>query len=110
MHTAGLKILERDILSNIRKFLRLNGWYVIRVQQGMGCHKGLSDLIVIRKGVVVFIEVKKEKGFQSPYQKIFEAEIKIHGGNYFVARSINDVREYLGRINCGQLQQELALG
>ena len=38
---------EAVILNQVRDYLQLNGWYVIRIQQGMGCHKGLSDLICL---------------------------------------------------------------
>ena len=34
---------ETVIQNQIRDLLRMDGWFVIRHQQGMGCHKGLSD-------------------------------------------------------------------
>ena len=31
---------ETDIQNAIREYLRWRGWFVIRHQQGLGCHKG----------------------------------------------------------------------
>ena len=73
---------ESAVLNQCRDYLRARGWYVIRLQQGMGCHKGLSDLIAIRAGRVCFIECKTAKGRQSPNQLIFEAAIALSGGEY----------------------------
>ena len=49
---------ETVIQNQIRDLLRMDGWFVIRHQQGMGCHKGLSDLTAIKEGRTIYIEVK----------------------------------------------------
>jgi hypothetical protein len=90
------KATETDILRAIRDFLRLHGWFVIRNQQGLGSHKGMPDLTVIRRGQVWWIEVKKSGGLLSADQCVFRGEIEDHGGNWLVARSIEDV-EHLAR-------------
>ena len=82
---------ETDIQNAIRDFLRWRGWFVIRHQQGLGCHKGLSDLTAIKNGRTVYIEVKRPKGTQSDDQLDFQADIEAHGGLYVVARSVEDV-------------------
>ena len=82
---------ETEIQNAIRDFLRWRGWFVIRHQQGLGCHKGLSDLTAIKNGQTVYIEVKRPKGTQSEWQLDFQADIEAHGGLYVVARSIEDV-------------------
>lgn len=82
---------ETDIQNAIRDFLRWRGWFVIRHQQGLGCHKGLSDLTAIKGGRTVYIEVKRPKGTQSDAQLDFQADIEAHGGLYVVARSVDDV-------------------
>ena len=82
---------ETDIQNAIREYLRWRGWFVIRHQQGLGCHKGLSDLTAIKNGRTVYIEVKRPKGTQSDDQLDFQADIEAHGGLYVVARSVEDV-------------------
>lgn len=45
--------------------------------------------------VMLWIEVKAGKNGQSPEQKDFEAEVVNAGHEYIVARSIDDVRDWL---------------
>jgi Holliday junction resolvase len=75
----------------VRDYLRLRGWFVIRIQQGIGCHKGISDLIALRWGDVCFIEIKSPKGKQSDNQIKFECDIKNSGGNYFLVDNIDKI-------------------
>ena len=88
---AGKKKKETEIQNEIRDYLRLRGWFVIRHQQGLGSMKGLSDLTALKNGETVYIEVKTQKGKQSDYQKEFQREIEEHGGRYILARCLNDV-------------------
>ena len=82
---------ESAILQQVRDWLRWRGWYVIRTQQGLGCHKGLSDLVCIRDGRVVWVEVKTATGRLSVHQEGFRGAIETHGGEYVVARCVEDV-------------------
>jgi VRR-NUC domain. len=89
---------ETDIQNQVRSRLRANGWFVIRHQQGMGCHKGLSDLTAIRDGETVYIEIKiPHRGYLSENQKQFKSDIEGHGGKYIVARRFEDVDELCDR-------------
>lgn len=88
----GPPLSEKEIQAAIKQYLQLKGWYVIRHQQGLGCHKGLSDLTAIKDGKTIYIEVKKPGGTQSWAQIEFERQIKDHGGTYFVATSVEDVQ------------------
>lgn len=83
---------ETEILRGIRQYLQVHGWYVIRHHQGLGCHKGLSDLTAIRNGVTVYIECKKRNGYQSAVQKKFQADVEAHGARYILAKGIEDVK------------------
>lgn len=84
---------ETDIQNQIRDYLRMKGWFVIRHQQSMGSLKGLSDLSALKEGMTIYIEVKTSKGKQSEYQKQFQQEIESHGGVYILARGIDDVSD-----------------
>jgi len=91
-----LPLKETDIQRQIRDYLRAAGWYVIRNQQNMGSHAGLSDLTAIRRGRVLWIEVKTQKGTQSDAQIEFQQAIEAHGGEYVLARCLEDVWEAIG--------------
>lgn len=84
-------LTETDIQNQIREKLRWAGWFVIRHQQGLGCHKGLSDLTALKNGRTVYIEVKTPRGVLSEYQEEFRLQIESHGGTYIVARSVDDI-------------------
>ncbi len=86
---------ETVILRQIRNVLQWHGWYVIRIQQGLGCHKGISDLIAIKRGRVVFVEIKKPSGKLSDHQERFKAAISDRGGEYVVMRSVEDLQAFL---------------
>lgn len=81
---------ETLILRQCSDYLRAAGWYVMRIQQGLGAHKGVSDLICIRKGRVVFAEVKTKTGRLSDWQQAFAQVIATEGGEYHVLRSLED--------------------
>ncbi len=67
----------------------------------IGCYrahtglKGVPDIICIIKGQFVGIEVKTPKGKQSADQLLFEKRCKRNGGDYIVARSVQDVKDHL---------------
>ncbi len=82
---------EGDVLGQVRGYLEAHGFYVMRILQGIGAHKGISDLIVVGRGRTAFVEIKCNSD-QSLKQIEFEAEIKWHGGIYIVARCIEDVQ------------------
>lgn len=54
--------------------------------------KGVPDLIVIKDGFFIGIEVK-DKSPQSKDQKIFEKECKEAGAEYYVIRNIDQLKE-----------------
>ncbi len=86
-----VKIKESDILKQARDYLEMKGWFVIRVQQGLVCHKGISGLIAVKNGKTYFIEIKVPGGILSEYQKNLQKEIWDHGGEYIVIDSMEDL-------------------
>lgn len=86
---------ETYIRRSITDALRLAGWAVFYIFQGLGSYKGISDLIALKDGKVIFIEVKTKTGRQSEYQKDFEKICSEHGCRYILARSVDDVAELL---------------
>src|SRR5690606_35669338 len=53
---------------------------------------GVPDIIVVKDGFFIGLEVKRKGGVQSANQKEFEKGIKEAGGEYYVVRSIDDVK------------------
>lgn len=86
---------ETKIKKEIKQWLNLFNWFCFPILQGMGAYKGISDIIAIKKGVVLFIEVKTPTGKQSDNQKAFEDMIKNSGGHYLIARNYHDVEDYI---------------
>lgn len=57
--------------------------------------RGVSDIIGIIQGVIFFFEVKNQRGHESKHQKGFRNKLNKLGGNCFVVRSVNEVRDIL---------------
>ena len=55
--------------------------------------KGVPDIIIVKKGQFIGLEVKRPGTYQSPEQKTFECELTDAGGQYHVVRSIDDVQQ-----------------
>ena len=82
---------ETAIKKEVKDYLKLRGWFEFPITQGLGSYPGISDIIAVRNGVVLFIEVKTETGKQSGAQKEFELLCKDRGIPYILARSLEDV-------------------
>ena len=54
---------------------------------------GCPDISVVYQGQYIGLEVKNEKGRQSATQKQAEQDIKNAGGQYYIVRSISDVKK-----------------
>jgi len=93
--SAAKKQPESYILGAVRDWARAHGWFVFRMQQGLGCHKGIADLCAVKGGRTVWLEIKTPTGKQSDYQIVFQAQIEEHGGEYAVCRCVEDAQEAL---------------
>lgn len=96
--------LEKDIQSAICDYLAIKNHFfwrqnVIPAMTPGGSmrrlpkyvKKGVPDIIVIKDGFFIGLEVKRKGGQQSDSQKEFEKGLKEAGGEYYVVRSIDDV-------------------
>ena len=82
---------ETGILRAVRQYLQTRGWWVVRMQQGMGSHKGIADLYCLKDGRSVWLEIKTPTGKQSAKQKVFQGDVEAYGGEYAIARAVDDV-------------------
>lgn len=84
---------ETDVMSGL--MFNKNRMAFIKHHQKMGYIKGQPDLIVCLKNKVIFLEVKSDKGKQTPEQKRFEELCGILNLSYYVVRNIQDVIKVL---------------
>jgi hypothetical protein len=90
-------ITEKDIQRVCRDYLLVKGWFVFHLLQGLGCYPGLTDMVAIKDGRVLFIEYKRPgRSKQSGKQEIFQADIERAGGEYYLIRSLEEVIKILG--------------
>jgi hypothetical protein len=82
---------ETQIKRMIKQYLNYKGWFHFPLTAGLGAYPGAPDMIAIKAGRVVFIEVKTPTGKLSPHQQAFKENIGDRGGNYIVARGIEDL-------------------
>ena len=59
-----------------------------KIMKAEGVLAGFSDIIIIAKHRVMFVEIKTEKGRQSNYQKTFQANVERLGFSYEICRSL----------------------
>lgn len=59
---------------------------------------GASDIIAVKGGIVIFVEVKADGGVQNKDQINFEKQITKRGGYYILARSVAELEKNLHRV------------
>lgn len=101
--------IERDIL---RWLNERGGFYAFKIHttgqfdRGTGSYRkhsvyavnGVSDVVALKDGVVLFLEVKAPHGKQSADQVKFMKAVRSMGGNYEVVTSVEDVEEIAVRL------------
>ena len=90
---------EKEITAAIRGYLRTVGIFHWKVMQGLGCEKGVPDILGLYKGKMLVIEVKGPRGKLNRNQELFIDRINREGGIAFVARSVADVLKELTNID-----------
>lgn len=107
-------VLERDILNDVCQWLKLNNFFFWRSNnipvfgmnnggkmtfRSMPKHsmKGVPDIIVIREGMFIGVEVKRPKAKLRPDQHIFKALCEVNGGQYHVVYSMEDIKEIMSK-------------
>lgn len=67
-------------------------------KKATGLMAGVSDLIVIHNGKVLFVECKDDKGRQSDKQKHFQELVEAQGFKYYIVRSLEEFKEIFSTI------------
>ena len=89
---------ENAVKAEVKKYLHLTGWFVFPILQGLGAYRGISDMIAIKNGLVLFVECKSKRGSLSGDQMRFREHVRWNGGHYVVARGYEDVKDYVEKV------------
>lgn len=94
---------EKDIQRTILDYLAIRKYFFWRNNSGaLKTEKGgfirfgalgSPDICLVKDGFFIGLEVKQKGTKQSPAQKDWEKKCKEAGGEYWVVRSLEDVRE-----------------
>lgn len=94
---------EAESLSEIKKFLQIQGIPFIRMQPISPCGQGkwrpveksqhgAPDLVLVLKGgKTLWVEVKGDKGKQTKAQEEWQRTLEEYGHRYIVVRSVSEV-------------------
>lgn len=63
--------------------------------KSLGMLPGVSDMILLLKNKVLFLEFKDTKGRQSDHQKQFQVKVELLGFEYYIIRDLQDVKQIL---------------
>ena len=74
---------------------RAGGYMAMKDLLLTGLLSGVSDLIVVLEGKVIFVEVKNEKGKQSDKQKLFQSQVENLGFKYYLVRNLKYFKEII---------------
>ena len=105
---------EAQIEEMILQYLAYAGWWGIKVpttgyhdgtgwrkQASKWCINGFPDVLAMKEGKILFFEIKTPVGRQSDAQKAFEKRLHEYGHNYFLVRSVEDVKKVINDLICG---------
>ena len=74
---------------------RKGGYMAMKDLLLTGLLSGVSDLIVVLDGSVLFVEVKNEKGKQSEKQIKFQKQVESLGYKYHLIRTLEEFKRIL---------------
>jgi len=83
---------ESQLQTQIKNRLTKHGWLVVKIISSS--MNGIPDLMCIRKGVVIFLEVKTDVGIVAPLQEYVMKLLKSNGVHSRVVRSLDDIDVY----------------
>lgn len=119
---------ESNFQIGVVRFLRQQGFYVFAVPNSGGSGKltarqgaqlkkegllaGVSDLVIVLQGRVVFVELKTPTGTgkQSESQKEFEAEVSVRGHEYLLWQSWAEVEAFVNAERTNKGYREIKIG
>lgn len=86
---------EAEMQTKIIATMEQAGWYVVKLIQTN--KNGIPDLLCIRHGSLLFIEVKAGKNKASPLQHYRSRQLAAHGAPTIIAYDLKDIAPYLNK-------------
>ena len=86
---------EQKLQTKIKQRLESHGWFVTKLMKTST--NGIPDLLCLRKGLAVFLEVKTDDGVVSQLQQFMIDKLKRNGFHARVVRSVEDVDILCGK-------------
>lgn len=86
---------EQKLQTKIKQRLESHGWFVTKLMKTST--NGIPDLLCLRKGLAVFLEIKTEDGVVSQLQQFMIDKLKRNGFHARVVRSVEDVDILCGK-------------
>jgi len=87
---------EKRIENEIKAYIAQNGGLAYKIHGGdLYQETGIPDLLCCWKGLFFGIEVKDPTGKPSTIQLVQGARIKKAGGHFLIAKSLQDVKDYI---------------
>ena len=85
--------LESCVQREIIRYLEGCSWYVVKLIQTN--KNGIPDLMAVREGKCIFVEVKRPGATARPLQEYRMNELIQHGATAFVAHSVAEMIKYI---------------
>ena len=84
-------MLEKTIVNQIKNRVEKAGGMAIKLHGGPYQVAGLPDLVVIRNGETIWLEVKTPTGRVTAIQEAMHRKMREHGARVYVVRSADEV-------------------
>lgn len=84
-----------QIFSVPNEAIQKMAWKQISSFKAMGLKSGVSDVIVLMPGKVLFIEFKAAKGTQTAKQRDFQQAVETLGFEYHICRSLEQFQKII---------------
>lgn len=91
--TIPIEVIESMVQSQIIKAALSRGWFCIKITSPSV--RGIPDVVAVRAGRTVWIEVKRQGEEARRQQKLRAKEMREHGAEVFEVDSLLEAREIL---------------
>lgn len=88
-----LELTESQLRSNIVRVLKRRKWLVMPLTERSS--SGYPDMMIIKDGRVVFVELKRQSGKIEPIQLYWNELLKKNGVEAYFVRSVDDIKKII---------------
>lgn len=88
---------EKNVRVSVLKHLKKEKWFIMPLSDRFA--SGYPDILCIKEGKHIFIELKKPDGKTRDIQDYFVDEINHNGGMAFVVKSLDQIKNILTNLD-----------